>query len=199
MKTTLFSIAALAATVLAKTDLEGCTSSETVVYGGASLVYWDPTNGEICSFLDCGGGRAPPKKTVPGCAAYEGTATYSPDFLPGWGSATATASSEAEQTETIVAGESGESVPAYETKTESAASTLVTSKAVLPSVSGTGVAGVSGYVTGVTTKGSNVTASTGSPSATESVPVEATGAASHFGAAQGLGAVIAAVFGFAIL
>lgn len=31
------------------------------------------------------GGRAPPKTTVPGCGNYVGTATYTPDYMPGWG------------------------------------------------------------------------------------------------------------------
>ncbi|KAF2449039.1 hypothetical protein P171DRAFT_223218 [Karstenula rhodostoma CBS 690.94] len=208
MKTTFLSLAALAATALAKTDLEGCTSSQTVAFGGASMIYWDPTNGEICSFLDCGGGRAPPKTTVPGCPQYEGSATYTPDFMPGWGEATATASfataslaseSASEKTsfeqETTQSAVAGESVPAYETRTGSASSTLVTSKAVLPSgaASGTGAAGISGHVT---SKG-NATASTGSP--TQSLPVEATGAAAAFGVGSGLVGVVAGVFGLVML
>jgi hypothetical protein len=52
---TLFTTAALAVLASAKTDLEGCTSSETVAFGGASMIYWVPDTGEICSFLDCGG------------------------------------------------------------------------------------------------------------------------------------------------
>ncbi|EMR68864.1 putative siderophore biosynthesis protein [Eutypa lata UCREL1] len=72
---------------LARTDLSGCVSS----VAGASLVWYVPGTGELCEFLDCGGGRAPPKTTVPGCAAYEGTATYSPSYLSGFGdSASAT-------------------------------------------------------------------------------------------------------------
>jgi hypothetical protein len=66
---------------LARTDLTGCTSSVS----GPSLVWYVPDTGELCDFLDCGGGRAPPKTTVPGCAAYSGTATYSASYLPGWG------------------------------------------------------------------------------------------------------------------
>ncbi|KAJ4294204.1 hypothetical protein N0V90_007894 [Kalmusia sp. IMI 367209] len=193
MKATFFSLAALAVSVMAKTDLEGCTSSETVAYGGASLIYWDPTNGEICSFLDCGGGRAPPKTTVPGCDAYEGTATYTPDFMPGWGSATATASGTAEESTSAA----GESVPAYETKTGSAESTLVTSKAVLPSGTGAvGTGGLSGYVSGLTTAGNNVT---GSATPSSSAPAEATGAAARFNVAQGVVGVVAGVFGLAML
>ncbi|KAI1770636.1 hypothetical protein F4818DRAFT_432172 [Hypoxylon cercidicola] len=83
----------------AKTNLSGCVSSETVAYGGASLIWYVPDSGEICAFLDCGGGRAPPKTTVPGCAAYSGTATYTPSFLPGFGAeatASATGQSPAE-------------------------------------------------------------------------------------------------------
>ncbi|EQB43989.1 hypothetical protein GCG54_00010936 [Colletotrichum gloeosporioides] len=84
----LATMAILASTALAKTDLTGCTSSDSVVTpsgGGtpyATRVYYVPDTGEICAALDCGGGRAPPKTTVPGCPSYEGTETYSPSFLP---------------------------------------------------------------------------------------------------------------------
>ncbi|KAF2763316.1 hypothetical protein EJ05DRAFT_496143 [Pseudovirgaria hyperparasitica] len=78
-------LGALLSTALAKTDLDGCTSSATVKYGGASLIWYVPDTGEICDFLDCGGGRAPPKHSVPGCAAYTGTDSYTPEYLPGWG------------------------------------------------------------------------------------------------------------------
>lgn len=74
-------LVAFAALAVARTDLSGCVSSETVRYGGASLLWYVPGTGEVCEFLDCGGGRAPPKTTVPGCAAYEGTETYSPSFI----------------------------------------------------------------------------------------------------------------------
>ncbi|KAK1540723.1 hypothetical protein CPAR01_06712 [Colletotrichum paranaense] len=82
------SFAIMATAVLAKTDLAGCVSSDSVVtptQGGtpyATRVWFVPGTGEICAALDCGGGRAPPKTTVPGCPSYEGTETYSPSFLP---------------------------------------------------------------------------------------------------------------------
>jgi hypothetical protein len=82
-------LAILAASVAAKTDLEGCTSFTSMVtvrteigYGNTfqSIVWYDPENLEICQGVDCGGGRAPPK-TVPGCPAYSGTETVTPSFL----------------------------------------------------------------------------------------------------------------------
>ncbi|KAH7179365.1 uncharacterized protein B0J16DRAFT_346722 [Fusarium flagelliforme] len=77
--------ALLAGTALARTDLAGCTTYDTVVSNAngmyATRIWYVPDSGEICDFLDCGGGRAPPKTTVPGCPAYEGTETYSPLFI----------------------------------------------------------------------------------------------------------------------
>lgn len=63
--TILFVVSAGITAVTAKTDLTGCTSTEVVAYGGASLLFWDPTDDEICSFLDCGGGTAPRKLIFP--------------------------------------------------------------------------------------------------------------------------------------
>jgi len=77
----LLSFVALVAT---RTDLSGCISSETVAYRGASLLWYVPGIGEVYSFLDCGGGRAPPKTTVAGCPLYSGISTYSPSYLPGF-------------------------------------------------------------------------------------------------------------------
>ncbi|PKS11368.1 hypothetical protein jhhlp_003130 [Lomentospora prolificans] len=82
--------ALLAASALAKTDISGCETTALVVTVPGrnddtiytTTVYYVPDTGEICEILDCGGGRAPPKTTVPGCAAYQGTETYSPKFLP---------------------------------------------------------------------------------------------------------------------
>ncbi|KAI9666116.1 MAG: hypothetical protein M1821_004051 [Bathelium mastoideum] len=90
-------LASLAALAAAKTDIAGCTSSATRdQYGEASMIYWVPGSGEICAFLDCGGGMAPPKYNVPGCAAYTGTASYSPSYLPGYGpGATSTPAAQA--------------------------------------------------------------------------------------------------------
>ncbi|KAK4640735.1 hypothetical protein QC761_606210 [Podospora bellae-mahoneyi] len=55
-----------------------------------NIVHWyDPDDGQICDPHDCGGGRAPPRKDVPGCAFYTGTetlrteASYMPCFTSG--------------------------------------------------------------------------------------------------------------------
>lgn len=89
MYSNILTLLTFAVTALARTDLSGCTSSETVAFGGASMIYYVPGTGEICEFLDCGGGRAPPKTTVPGCPLYSGTASYEPSYLSGYSPNTA--------------------------------------------------------------------------------------------------------------
>lgn len=78
-------IALFSALVHARTDLTGCTRTDVSSPAGASYAWIVPDTGELCDFLDCGGGRAPPKTTVPGCALYVGTETYKPCFLAGFG------------------------------------------------------------------------------------------------------------------
>ncbi|GKT67022.1 siderophore biosynthesis protein [Colletotrichum tofieldiae] len=80
----------LAATaVLAKTEMEGCTSFTSTVtvrpspgYGNTyeTIIWYVPDTLEICAGVDCGGGRAPPRK-VPGCPAYSGAETVTASFL----------------------------------------------------------------------------------------------------------------------
>ncbi|SPO04830.1 uncharacterized protein DNG_07515 [Cephalotrichum gorgonifer] len=104
----LLTLAALLSTsALAKTDLEGCTSSDGVhtVTGRNDIqpyftrIWYVPETGEICEILDCGGGRAPPKTNVPGCGNYKGTETYSPKFLPSSTSSVAAPESTADDAE----------------------------------------------------------------------------------------------------
>ncbi|RSL74392.1 hypothetical protein CEP53_000286 [Fusarium sp. AF-6] len=61
----------------------GCnTHSYTTCDDG--IVHWyDPEDGQICDPLDCGGGRAPPKKN-PGCAGYTGTEVRTISYLSCW-------------------------------------------------------------------------------------------------------------------
>lgn len=72
------------ALVHARTDLTGCTRTDVSSPAGASYAWIVPETGELCDPLDCGGDRAPPKTTVPGCALYVGTETYKPSFLAGF-------------------------------------------------------------------------------------------------------------------
>ncbi|KXT18751.1 hypothetical protein AC579_2710 [Pseudocercospora musae] len=85
----LFTAASLATLAMARTDLVGCTSTDVSSPAGASLAWYVPGTGELCDFLDCGGGAGAPRYDVPGCPMYTGTASYSPSYMPGWGSATA--------------------------------------------------------------------------------------------------------------
>ncbi|QPH11191.1 hypothetical protein C2857_002846 [Epichloe festucae Fl1] len=76
----------LGSSVLARTNLQGCTYYDSVIKPSqqaayATRLWYVPDSGEVCKLLDCGGGRAPPKTTVPGCPLYEGTETHSPSFI----------------------------------------------------------------------------------------------------------------------
>ncbi|KAK7518748.1 hypothetical protein IWZ03DRAFT_374554 [Phyllosticta citriasiana] len=155
-KPALLATAILATGALAKTDLSGCTSSSTVAYGGASIIWYVPGTGEICEALDCGGGRAPPKTTVPGCPAYSGTATYSPSFLPGYGAG----ATSAPVADNIVASSTGGAIaPGY---------------AAPPAASSSGVAAIVVAPTSAITPAPVVVPSAGAPAVSASgVPVPA--------------------------
>jgi hypothetical protein len=105
---TILAAATFATMALARTDLEGCTRTDVSSPAGASYAWYVPGTGEVCEILDCGGGRAPPKTTVPGCAAYVGTETYSPSYLAGYqASATAAPSTTAATEESTSSSSSG--------------------------------------------------------------------------------------------
>jgi hypothetical protein len=76
-----FALIILLPCIDARTDLTGCTRTDTSSPAGISYAWIVPDTGELCEFLDCGGGRAPPKLNVPGCAAYTGSQTYEPSYL----------------------------------------------------------------------------------------------------------------------
>ena len=183
--TTLLTLA-IAATALAKTDLGGCTSTTV----GASIEYYVPGTGEICSILDCGGGRAPPKTDVPGCAAYSGTATYEPSFLPGYNAASATGDAASSVASSVEAQSTAvETVPAISSSADYL-STLPTITSLI--VTGTGSTSVA------PSGGNNLTASaTLSATGTASVP-EGTGAANAL-AGSGLLGLAAGVVGLVML
>ncbi|KAF2217618.1 hypothetical protein CERZMDRAFT_89573 [Cercospora zeae-maydis SCOH1-5] len=203
----IFTAASLATLAFAKTDIGGCTSSDVSSPAGASMIYYVPGTGEICEFLDCGGGRAPPKTTVPGCPQYSGTETYSPSFLPGYGAMeTGSSSSNAapESTSTLSEAETSEAETTAEetgsayaqttgisTSSLSHETTLITSPAATPPVVGGAASNASTTVGG----GRNSTITSGSP-----VPQQSTGPAMETArvwvggvAMLGLGAVVAAL------
>lgn len=89
--TTLLLLSALTTSTLASAPegwpaIEGCKYLPTTAASGNYVVFYVPETGEICDAPDCGGGRAPPKSTVPGCHFYTGTETawaYTASYVGG--------------------------------------------------------------------------------------------------------------------
>ncbi|OAA42683.1 hypothetical protein NOR_04814 [Metarhizium rileyi] len=84
------------------------------------IVHWyDPDDGQICDPHDCGGGRAPPRKDVPGCAMYTGTETLKtePSYLPCWTPSNAAAISTKGSVESSSSSSSSSAVEATPTDT----------------------------------------------------------------------------------
>ncbi|BAE63394.1 unnamed protein product [Aspergillus oryzae RIB40] len=175
----------------ARTDLDGCTKSATVnQWGEASMIWYVPDTGEICDFPDCGGGRAPPKYNQPGCAAYTGTETLTPSYLPGWGPdgkvAPSTSAVSASATHSEAEATSTGAVTSDTTKT---GSTLITAAPTLStgvSSSAAGSSSPAGSSSRVAESGSSSSSassgSRGSSNTTSSAGVLATGnAASAMG------------------
>ncbi|KAJ5871275.1 uncharacterized protein N7529_003628 [Penicillium soppii] len=188
----------------ARTDLEGCVSSEIVIDYYASYLWYVPGTGEICSFLDCGGGRAPPKTNQPGCPLYKGTATVTPSYIEGWGPN----GKQAASTTTAAATATAISAPA-----ETTSSSAATSDASTGSSSSEGSS--SDSASGTETSGSLITAApTSSPAVsmtTTTSPVSSaanststsptpTGNAANTAASNfGVMAIMAAVVGAMVL
>ncbi|KAJ5379914.1 uncharacterized protein N7496_002342 [Penicillium cataractarum] len=182
----------LAGLATARTDLGGCISSQTTnQWHEASMIWWVPDTGEICDFVDCGGGRAPPKTTQPGCPLYSGTATLTPSYMPGWGpngklaATTTTVAQTTASTKTTATGEASEKTT---TQTESEGSMVTAAPTSSPVVSLT-------TITSSTSKVANSTAS-GNSTTSATTPVH-TGGASGFAATNlaGVMAIVAAAVG----
>jgi hypothetical protein len=127
--------ALFAGAALAKTDIQGCTYFDDVYtpphgYPYATRTWYVPDTGEICELLECGGGRAPPKTTLPGCPAYEGTETYSPRFLD-----VATVGGDAPQTSTADEAVETTSAPEEEDGDDEASETTTAAEESEPTVS----------------------------------------------------------------
>ncbi|KAF3388390.1 hypothetical protein F1880_004387 [Penicillium rolfsii] len=167
----------LASLATARTDLSGCISSQTTnQWHEASMIWFVPDSGEICDFVDCGGGRAPPKTTVPGCPLYQGTETVTPSYMPGWGpngklaATTTTVSQTTSSTMTTATGESSETT-ATATQAETGNSMVTPAPTSSPVVSLTTTTSSAAKVGSATVSGNTTS------SATDAV---------HFNAASGL-------------
>jgi hypothetical protein len=142
VKTTLLS--ALPVLMLAKQALGFGCSTHSFTTCEDKIVHWfDPDDGMICDPLDCGGGRAPVKTGVPGCANYSGTETRGTSYLSCWKPSTTLATASAEATSEVVSADPEPTSTAIETETESTTET----HAVEPNTSGVVEATVSEITT----------------------------------------------------
>lgn len=155
--------AAFAAVAFARTDLEGCTSTDVSSPAGASIAWYVPGTGEVCEILDCGGGRAPPKTTVPGCAAYSGTASYSPSYLAGFQASATSAPSTTAEAQSSASEDSSSSSSFDWDSLVSQADTSVSSWDLYTTTASSNVAEAT----------SSVAMITSSPAAVSSIPVAA--------------------------
>jgi hypothetical protein len=188
-------ILGLASLATARTDLAGCISSQTTnQWHEASMIWWVPDSGEICDFVDCGGGRAPPKTTVPGCPLYKGTETVTPSYMPGWGpngklaATTTTVAQTTSSTKTTATGESSEKATTTATQAETGNSMVTAAPTSSPVVSLTTTTSSASKVGNTTVSGISTA------SATNAVH---TGAASGFAVTSlaGVMAIVAAAVG----
>ncbi|EEP78958.1 predicted protein [Uncinocarpus reesii 1704] len=152
-----------------------------------NIVHWyDVDTGQICDPLDCGGGRAPQRKNVPGCPAYTGTetratsASYLSCFTPSGASSTIVSmSASASPAETTAHAE-----PTTAIVTGTRESSAVPPSVTTPAALSTGESG---------SAEPSATAPISSGSGTTAPPAESTPNAGHF-----LDSSLAAVAGIAV-
>ncbi|KAF6802425.1 siderophore biosynthesis protein [Colletotrichum sojae] len=207
----LYLLATTATTILAASDLAGCTSFTSTVPAASgkpssagpksaheTVIWYRPGTWEICQDIDCGGGRAPPRN-VPGCPGYTGTDTVERKFLTADPAASAepetTVTTTAKRTSTVV-----RFVTATSTSKNGTASATVTrlSSVTLPvkTVSGTATNSINGTITATETTEASKTENAGA-SATQPTtsPSQAAGvvATARAGIAAALGVAAAVV------
>ncbi|KAB8237005.1 hypothetical protein ETB97_006278 [Aspergillus alliaceus] len=169
MKSFTLPILLAAGLAAARTDLVGCTKSATVnQWGQASMIWYVPDTGEICDFPDCGGGRAPPKHNQPGCAAYTGTETLTPSYLPGWGPNGKVAPSTSALSASVTDSESSTMPTSAASSNTKTGSTLITAAPTLSSgASSSAAAGSSSLAassSSAASSRSSLSSTSGSPS-----------------------------------
>lgn len=167
------------------------------------MIWFVPETGEICDFPDCGGGRAPPKYSVPGCPLYTGTATLTPSYLPGYGPDATTGATATPTDATATPTGATTTASTFTTQTTGTVSSsrpLITpgpsshsSSATVPSSSQ-----VSSASAPTTDSVSSPTLSSDSPSETPVVPVTDGGAGSLGFNAGGLALGLAAAMAVAL-
>ncbi|KAJ5231143.1 hypothetical protein N7489_011851 [Penicillium chrysogenum] len=192
-------LASLTSLAAARTDLEGCVSSKVIFdHYYASYIWYVPENGEICSILNCGGGRAPPSTTQPGCPEYSGTEPLTSDYLEGWGpngkqaASTSTVASTASSTADTVLASATQTSEALDSSSASSSSPSGTQPA--DSMITDGPSRISTVTSSTSVTGSD--ASTSAAASSSSAPNAATTPASNVGGAV---AVMAAVVGAMVL
>ncbi|KAF4334288.1 siderophore biosynthesis [Fusarium beomiforme] len=141
------------------------------------IVHWfDPDDGMICDPLDCGGGRAPPKTGVPGCAGYTGTETIGTSYLSCWKPSSTLVAAVAETTSDVEVTETSEvTVTAEPTSTVFEVETRTTTKS--PHTESTEKSEIAAAATGSTTVAPIVPSETKSTKETTSTPTAAPNAA----------------------
>ncbi|KAF4442612.1 hypothetical protein FACUT_1924 [Fusarium acutatum] len=102
-------LAAIPMLMLAEQALGFGCSTHSFTTCEDKIVHWfDPDDGMICDPIDCGGGRAPPKTGVPGCAGYTGTETIGTSYLSCWKPSTTLVAAAAETTSETTVTETAE-------------------------------------------------------------------------------------------
>ncbi|OAA40168.1 hypothetical protein BBO_06226 [Beauveria brongniartii RCEF 3172] len=180
----------LASSALARTDLAGCTYTDLVVKptqmaAYASRLWYVPDTGEVCEFLDCGGGRAPPKSTVPGCPLYTGTETYAPSYINP--KTLGNGAVEAGSSSSIVA--AATTTPVLATPSETASESAASATASASESASASASAAAATTASATTTDASITIPTGANTSTpsksaESSSAQATSAASTAGASS---------------
>ncbi|KAJ5966800.1 hypothetical protein N7501_003048 [Penicillium viridicatum] len=179
--------------MLATTVFAACESISYTTCADTIVHWYDPTNGQVCDPIDCGGGRAPVKYDEPCCAAYRGTepCVSTTSTLSCWSPSTVAASS------TIASASSAETTSASTTATATAntsvpSSTKAAAETSSHSISGTATAP---STTEAPTQSTSSETETGSANSSSSAqPVSTNIAGTHGGPLMAVaGAVVGAV------
>ncbi|KAF5624963.1 siderophore biosynthesis [Fusarium sp. NRRL 52700] len=124
------SLAAIPLLMLAEQALGFGCSTHSFTTCEDKIVHWfDPDDGMICDPLDCGGGRAPPKTGVPGCAGYTGTETIGTSYLSCWKPSTTLVAAAAETTSETTVTETAEPSTVIKVETRTTTRDIVSESA----------------------------------------------------------------------